>query len=238
MTDRYEKFVRWYLRFNGYFCVENFILHKRVGRSILQGGEFDVLAVRFPYSHEDKFEGVPIHNDAQLQFGNDRRLPEWIHRVGAIDFVVAEVKSGRPNLNDIWIDPDLEGDKRARIEYLLKWMGPIGNSEVIRSTASELHQNLWSISDGNVFRVITFSFRNQIRAIQDARILQIPFEAIAEWMVTARTPCWREHGLGARSAHQQWDDMIQKIWKCGDPRTEMDKQARIADIMAILAARE
>jgi len=27
MIDKYEVFVRWYLRFNGYFTIENFIVH-------------------------------------------------------------------------------------------------------------------------------------------------------------------------------------------------------------------
>jgi hypothetical protein len=237
MTDRYEKFVRWYLRFNGYFCVENFILHKPIGRSILQGGEFDVLAVRFPHSHEDKFAGVPIQNDAELQLVRDRRLPASI-RGEAIDFVVAEVKSGSPDLNGVWMEPDTDGEKTARIEYLLSWMGPIADRDILQKTSSELRHRLWSVSGVHAFRVITFCFREQLGTIKDERVLPITFEDIAEWIVTARTPCWRERGLGARSAHQQWDEMIQRIWKCGDPRIEMDKMARVAGIMTILASRE
>jgi hypothetical protein len=86
--------------------------------------------------------------------------------------------------------------------------------------------------------VITFCFSEHIGKTRDARVLHIPFEAVVEWIVTARTPCWRENGLGARSAHQQWDDMIREIWECGDPRTQRDNSARISDIMAILGKKD
>jgi hypothetical protein len=53
MPDACETFVRWYVRFNGYLGVENFIVHEpRAGR-VNQGTESDILAVRFPYSQED-----------------------------------------------------------------------------------------------------------------------------------------------------------------------------------------
>jgi len=42
MADNYERFVRWYLRFNGYFTVENFYVHNptkvwqdRIGSELL-----------------------------------------------------------------------------------------------------------------------------------------------------------------------------------------------------------
>ena len=28
MENNYEKFVRWYLRFNGYLTVQNFVIHE------------------------------------------------------------------------------------------------------------------------------------------------------------------------------------------------------------------
>ena len=58
MADNYETLVRWYLRFNGYFTVESFIVHEATNQRNQQGGETDVLGVRFPFSQENP--GFPI----------------------------------------------------------------------------------------------------------------------------------------------------------------------------------
>jgi len=49
-VDPYELLVRWYLRFNGYLGVENFVVQKAVKGGNVQAGESDILAVRFPNS--------------------------------------------------------------------------------------------------------------------------------------------------------------------------------------------
>ena len=60
MATKGEMFVRWYLRFNGYFSIENFVVHDagsqpritRGGGKIPQRTECDLLGVRLPYSKE------------------------------------------------------------------------------------------------------------------------------------------------------------------------------------------
>ena len=56
MPDLYEKYIRWYLRLNGFLSVENFIAHadgdptRQRGRLVGQRTELDVIGVRFPFA--------------------------------------------------------------------------------------------------------------------------------------------------------------------------------------------
>ena len=95
MEDKYEKLVRWYLRFNGYLTAENYVVHEARNGRVPQGGEFDTLGVRFPFSRE--------HVDQKL-IRNDPKLHDTeVSAHHLIDFVIAEVKNGRRNsLNSIW----------------------------------------------------------------------------------------------------------------------------------------
>lgn len=79
----YEKLVSLYLRLNGYFIVENFIIHPQdQGRS--QRSEVDVFGIRLPYQAEIA-GGTVMTNDIELvDIG-----------CNCIDIVFAEVKSGR-----------------------------------------------------------------------------------------------------------------------------------------------
>jgi len=107
MPDAFEKLVRWYLRFNGYFGVESFVVHEPVDGGVPQGAEFDTLGVRFPFSREDP--GFEIQNDPKLR---DNQAEEE----SLVDFVVAEVKTGENlSLNRIWKLPDSDGRYLRRI---------------------------------------------------------------------------------------------------------------------------
>src|SRR5437870_1379942 len=122
--DPYELLVRWYLRFNGYLGIENFVVHEPIEGGIRQGGETDVLAVRFPYSREEA--GFAIETDAKLI--DKEAVDEHL-----VDFVVAEVKAGRnASLNDVWREPQ-DNQKIGRVAYLLRWLGPFDDQEILQS---------------------------------------------------------------------------------------------------------
>jgi hypothetical protein len=237
MTDPYEKFVRWYLRFNGYFCVENFIIHRPVGHIILQAGEFDVLAVRFPYSHEAKGQGGEMmRNDERLLLRNDTRIPEEWREKPLTDFVIAEAKSGSTKLNKVWQQDDEDGEMVKRVKYLLRWMGPLHSEATIDSVAKDLQQNRYACWKQYVFRLIQFCDDARISENNIGNVPQISFESIARWIVTARTPCWHDLGYGARSAHPQWDPMINIIWEIGNIKLDMTTDARVNEIVRALEA--
>jgi hypothetical protein len=100
MSTIHEKFVCWYLRFNGYFTVDNFVVHaaddeNRISKGIVAPHtEVDSLAVRMPYSSE-------IAGD--LKIANHKLLVD--NQNGRFDVVIAEVKSGKSNQpNMVWRD--------------------------------------------------------------------------------------------------------------------------------------
>ena len=69
---RQEEFVRWFLRFNGFFGIESYIVHRVTTdhdyeKPIPSYTEADILAVRLPFSREEinnkqlpLFEGLVI----------------------------------------------------------------------------------------------------------------------------------------------------------------------------------
>jgi hypothetical protein len=237
MTDPYEKFVRWYLRFNGYFCVENFIIHRPVGHSILQAGEFDVLAVRFPHSHETKGHADMMQNDERLSLDNDARIPDEWRAVPLIDFVIGEAKSGNTTLNNVWKPESADGEMIERLKYLVRWMGPLPSEDAINTVAGDLRKNRCAKWKRYVFRLIQFCDEGRIGG-DVGGVPRISFASIARWIVMARTPCWHDLGYGARSAQSQWDPMIKAIWEMGSPKLTLTTEARVAEILGVLEAQK
>ncbi|MEZ0282941.1 hypothetical protein [Methyloceanibacter sp.] len=88
-----EKIAYWYFRLNGFFQIENFVVHpeRRGG----QRTDADLLAVRFPHRAERLFDDP---ND--IMADDEQRLA--LSR-NCIDVVIAEVKTNQPcTLNGPW----------------------------------------------------------------------------------------------------------------------------------------
>ena len=223
MENNYEKLVRWYLRFNGYLTVENFVIHEpQGGPTITEGAEFDTVAVRFPHSRE-QIEQKMIQNDPRLEDSeaNGGKL---------IDFVIAEVKSGKRNtLNNIW-RPQGEDLKVDRVAYLLRWLGALRTEDEIAEVARNLQKDLRARHTSFVFRVVYFSHANTTQAVP-AIVPQITFRDIAEFVVRLRTPCWAQYNLGVKSNHDQWDEMICEIWNIGNPEKEGSESEKVDAIL-------
>jgi hypothetical protein len=226
MEDKYEKLVRWYLRFNGYLTAENYIIHEARNGRVPQGGEFDTLGVRFPYSREQVDQKL-IRNDPKL---HDAEVSE--HHL--IDFVIAEVKSGKRNsLNSVW-QPGDEDAKVNRVAYLLRWIGAVGDEQRISDVARRLQKELRARENGYLFRLVYFSKSHTQQAVPDI-VPQITFREIAEFIVRLRTPCWQGFGLGVRSHHPQWDKLICDIWDIGDPSSDQSGEKKVQSILALLS---
>ncbi len=225
MADKAEIVVRWYLRFNRYFGIENLVLHEPRHGVVPQGGEVDVLAVRFPYSKELAGFEIPSH---------PKIIDPEAEKNSLIDLVIAEVKSGRKtNLNTVWRGEDPDGTKVGRISYLIRWVGFFKDEAEIQDIASELRQKYRCRRNGYLLRLVYFSpkERRQIRALN---IPEITFRDIAEFFVSDRTPCWEEHGLGLRSCHDQWDPLIKEIWRRADPYTPGTREEKIRTILQLI----
>jgi hypothetical protein len=157
MENKFEKLVRWYLRFNGYLTVENFVIHEPRNGQVPEGAEFDTMAVRFPYSREQVQQKL-IQNDPHLEDteASENKL---------IDFVIAEVKSGKRNtLNNIW-HPDGEDQKVDRVAYLVRWLGPLGTEVEIAGVAGQIQKHLRARHGSFLFRVVYFSHTNTKQAV-------------------------------------------------------------------------
>ena len=223
MSDNCETFVRWYLRFNGYLGVENFVVHEPARGRIDQGTESDVLAVRFPHSREDV--GAPLQTDPRLLAG--------LAAPGNVDFVIAEVKGGnRATLNAVWTPP-VSAAKLRRVSYILRWLGPLADEAAIDAVARDLQRTHRATHDKNSFRVVFFSKRHR-RAVSALGITQILFRDIADFVVNIRADCWKRYGLGVRSDHSQWDPLILEIWRLADPDRNAPPAQKVDDILAIL----
>ena len=109
-----ETLAKWYLRFNGYFIVDNFIVHagddiNRIWKNIVGNHtEADILAIRHKFSKE--ITG-PLHIQNDPKIINPLNNP--------IDFVIVEVKTGQQNKpNKLWTEKRL-----PVIEYILRFAG-------------------------------------------------------------------------------------------------------------------
>lgn len=225
MEEKHEKLVRWYLRFNGFLTAENYVIHEARNGNVPQGGEFDTLGVRFPHSREQVDQKL-IKNDTRLDD------PE-AKADNLIDFVIAEVKSGKGNsLNGIWQRGD-EDRKVERVGYLLRWMGALGDEQIIGDVARRLQKELRVRENGYLFRLLYFSSSHTKQAVP-AGVPQITFREIAEFIVKLRTPCWKGYGMGVRSLHSQWDKLICDIWDIGDPDREISEPEKVDAILALL----
>jgi hypothetical protein len=121
-TNRCELLATWYLRFNGYFTVPDFVVHKDY-RNRPGGTDADILAVRFPNSCEYQRRFVFKH-DAELVVGDK------------IDFVICEVKKGLCDLNDPWL-----AEERCSVEYVLRWMGFEDDEVTLNRIAGEIYHS-------------------------------------------------------------------------------------------------
>lgn len=175
----YEKLVALYLRLNGYFIIENFIIHPRDRGS--QRGEVDVFGVRLPYQAE--MPGETMLNDPKLvQTGNN-----------CIDVVFVEVKGRRrPRPNGSWYTEGV-------LEYVLRFVGFTPEEKEIKKVADSLRRVGDTKSEGSkfCFRIVAFSERpacsSNVKAITLDHVLQWIHKRFERWaQVKTQRDQWHE----------------------------------------------
>ena len=151
-----------------------------------------------------------------------------------VDFAIAEVKGGNHALlNKLWRPPDSDGEKRKRLEYVVRWLGPFQDHLAIERVAAALQERQRYIEGGYLFRLVYFCKRTTAQAVPQ-HVPQITFEDIARFIVEMRGPCWKDNGFGARSAHDQWPPFIKEIWRIADPSTDTTNEHKVEQILQIL----
>lgn len=202
--NRAEVLTKWYLRLNGYFTVDNFIVHAgddetRISNNVVSNHtEVDVLAIRHKFNKEITGE-LHIANDEKL-LGN---------QTSDLDFIIAETKTGnstRPN--SVW------RDKQAHVvEYLLRFAGFINGEKQITEFAARLCEEYQYQDTNDKFsiRLVLFSEKD---LNQDWQMLtNIKFKDIIDFLVDIRGECWLKTNIGIASIHHQWDPLIKSIFE-------------------------
>jgi hypothetical protein len=127
-----EKVAYWYFRLNGFFQIENFVVHPE--RRGSQRTDADLLAVRFPHRAERLFD-----NPNDIMADDHRHLLLFRDR---IDVLIAEVKTNDPcTLNGPWTRLD-----RRNVHRVLAAIGCLPPC-IIEQAAADIYRDGVHVSD-------------------------------------------------------------------------------------------
>jgi hypothetical protein len=202
---RAEILATWYMRFNGFFVVPNFIIHdaglfKQVGGQL---SEADLLAIRMPYEHErirgKDFE-IFVQNHSPLDLSNK------------LEFVIAEISSKKCKFN--WFNNETKTINENFIIYALNRIGWWPDTGQISKELSEKFQfESKNESTKIVERIRLLSFGNSFNS-EIKEILQITFRDVLQYMKEDLFMCYRvnEDLKKVVSDHKQWNQMICQVY--------------------------
>lgn len=147
-----ELLVECYLRLNGYFIVNNFILHDQHGS---QKTEVDLIGVRFPNQIEIIKDDGGRGQNQKLE--ND---PKLIGKESIIDIIIAEVKKGEARINRPF-------GKEEVLEYILNWIGCLNEKEKIKAIKCLKKKEDFYTGNGRIrVRFVCFGEQSKIECKQ------------------------------------------------------------------------
>jgi len=202
--ENLELFADWYLRFNGYFTVNNFLVHApedpvRIYRdSVGAHTEADLIGVALPYSDELAFPKAP-----------ELSLPE-----GWTDVLILEAKSGigkdSTKPNKIWRQAPKDPQRQIEaVAYMIRFVG-FHRPEQAKEIATTLAQN-YRYEDAERRCVYRYAMlcSHVARTYLDHGVLHIPIDAAIEFVVHQRGQSWlNAHRTATRSSHDKWPPLI------------------------------
>jgi hypothetical protein len=200
-STKAEILTKWYLRLNGYFTVDNFIVHNpdRIPNGVVSNStETDVLAIRLKHSKEIA---------GQLHIANDGKL---LDKFGSnLDFVIAEVKTGNEDKpNKVW-----RGNNKEAIKYITRFAGIIESEEEIALVADKLLADRTYEKNDKSFRIRLIIFSEKEPNKNWKNVTHIFLEHIVDFILQIRGQCWIENEIGVASIHYQWDELINSIFE-------------------------
>lgn len=130
-----EEMVYWYLRLNGFFVLQNFVLHSS-DLDGTQNADVDLLAIRHRFTFEE-VGGQPFDKDEVLfsNFDPDKHIS-----------IICEVKSG-PNPTE----SSLSLNKEDRLKYALQRLGVFSTDKIQTKHLPKLKNE--PMSNGNYHQV-------------------------------------------------------------------------------------
>lgn len=223
MTSLHEKFTSWYLRFNGYFTIDNFVVHAADDPTKINNGiiapytETDTIAVRMPYSAEIAGSLKIANHNILVENQNER-----------FDIVIAEVKSGNENgPNSVW-----RNGSAIPIEYMVRFVG-LFNEPQIADVVNELSAHYCYENAKSRIRYIVFAHKPNPHYLAKG-VKYITFAEIARFLVEVRGQCWMKSGIGVASVHYQWGEQINNVFTIAHDFTKSvpERQAAILRYLA------
>jgi hypothetical protein len=209
-SDKGEKLAKWYLRFNGYFIVDNFIVHAADNQTRISGNiignhtETDILGLRNKFSKEVT---------GKLNIKNDDRILDDSESL--IDFVIVEVKTGNANRpNKAWRDKDL-----STIKYIIRFAGFVETEEQISNIAIDVADKGIHIDPDKKFSIRLVLISEAEPNKHWKHLSNVLFRDIIDFIVNVRGGCWEAENIGVASLHEQWDDLINEIFEIANNHT-------------------
>lgn len=223
-SDSAEILAKWYLRFNGYFIVDNFIVHAGDDTSRISNNkignhtETDILAIRHKFSKEIS---------GNLHIAND---PKLINEVNSkIDFVIAEVKTGNQKKpNKLWVEKRI-----PVIEYILRFAGFIESEKSLNNVANYLAEKGFFDDEDKIFSIRLILISEKKANQNWNHLTNILFDDIINFLVDVRGQCWIEENIGTASIHNQWDSLINKIFDIANDNSieVIDRKIKIMTLL-------
>lgn len=216
MSRKREQFIKSYLRLNGYFTFDNFIVLAADDPKRISDGqvgnytETDVLALRLPHSHE---------KTGALQIANDPILTNVA--AGRPDLLIAEVKSGDANKpNKVWRDGYIPA-----IEYVVRFFGICADEVEIREVATNLARSFKYERDQFRFRYIVFADSANEHYVKKG-VRCITFDHVIDFLVDVRGQRWVQADIGVASLHSQWDNLLIDVFDVANDQSLSSKERK------------
>lgn len=187
-----ERVAYWYFRLNGFFQIENFILHP--GSSGGQRTDADLIAVRFPFRQELLFDcpTTPMSDDVEiLRLSCDR-----------LQVFIVEIKTNSPcTLNGPWTE-----ETKRNINRVLAAVGCLRPDE-IDQCASALYSSGDFQNQRLELRLVAIGRTNNSELTHKyPNVIQLTWSQLIEFI-------WKR-GFEYRkqkSDIQQWDEVGKKL---------------------------
>jgi hypothetical protein len=157
-----DRLAYWYFRLNGFLTIENFAVHQEIGRNA--GTDADVIAVRFRDRRENFLR--PMVDD-----------PRVTDCQSFANFVIAEVKTTRCQLNGPWTNPE-----RENMQRVLRAMGCVPDAEITSASSVLYSGHDWIGENVSVRLFAIGNERNTDSGYADVN--QIIWEEVIDFCMT------------------------------------------------------
>ncbi len=182
-----EHLAYWYLRLNGYLTIENFVVHPDGPGS--QRTDIDLLAARFPHRAELLLK--PMKDDHDLIVPGNR-----------IQIAIAEVKTGKCDLNGPWTNP-----AGKNMERVIRAIGIVPKQNVDQISRELYNFGFWENDEFYVSLMCFGKVVNLQWMKTHPSIRQFTWEKVVKFIHT-RFRKYRQQKV----SHPQWDINGRNLW--------------------------